>query len=215
MSRMESVRRAAVPALAAGLSLAAVLAAAQGDGKPFAGPAKPHRGPEKNPRTAVAVLHGSPEHPKLKGTVHFIEEGNHVWVVARVSGIEKAGLYGFHLHEVGRCIPGPPGRRFESAGGHFNPTGAHHACINSPQHHAGDLGNLPVAHDGTGVLEEASETLAFSGPLSIVGRAVVLHAGQDDCATQPAGNSGARIACGVVQMAPPPTMKPAHRPAHG
>lgn len=208
MSRMENARRAAVPALAAGLGLVAALAA-----QPFVGPSKPHRGPVRNPKTAVAVLHPSPEYPHLKGIVRFMEEGNRIWVVARVSGIEKPGLYGFHLHEVGACDPGAPGRRFESAGGHFNPTGAPHACINSPQHHAGDLGNLSIAGDHTGLVEEATEMLALSGPHSVVGRAVVLHAGQDDCATQPAGNSGPRIACGVVEMAPQVAPKPSHEPA--
>jgi superoxide dismutase, Cu-Zn family len=211
--RMDSVRRAGLPAVLAGWSLAAVAAAVVA--QPFAGPAKPHRGPERNPKTAVAVLHASPDHPKVKGVVRFIQEGDHVWVVANVSGLEKPGLYGLHLHAVGKCDPGAPGHRFESAGGHFNPTGVAHACINSPSHHAGDLGNLPVAHDGLGVVEEATATLAFSGPLSIVGRAVVLHAGTDDCSSQPAGNSGPRIACGVVELSAPVAPKPAHRPAHG
>jgi superoxide dismutase, Cu-Zn family len=211
MSRKERARRAALPALLAGLALAAAVAA-----QPFAGPVKPHRGPERNPKTAVAVLKASPEYPRLKGTVRFMQEGDHVWVVARVSGIGKPGLYGFHLHEVGKCDPGAPGKRFESAGSHFNPTGAPHACINSPQHHAGDLGNLSIAGDHTGVVEEATEMLSLSGPGSVVGRAVVLHAGQDDCATQPSGNSGARIACGVVEMAPASIApKATHRPAHG
>jgi len=211
MSRKESARRAALPASAAGLILAAALAA-----QPFAGPSKPHRGPVRNPKTAVAVLKASPEYPHLKGTVHFMQEGDRVWVVARVSGLDKPGLYGFHLHQAGTCAPGAPGKRFESAGGHFNPTGAPHACINSPRHHAGDLGNLSIAGDHTGTVEEATEMLSLSGPNSVVGHAVVLHAGQDDCATQPSGNSGARIACGVVEMAPPPVApKAAHRPSHG
>jgi superoxide dismutase, Cu-Zn family len=213
MMGMDSVRRAGLPAILAGLSLAALAATVAA--QPFVGPSKPHQGPPKNPKTAVAVLHASPDHPKVKGVVRFIQEGNHVWVVANVSGLDKPGQYGFHLHEVGKCDPGVPGHRFESAGAHFNPTGAPHACINSPRHHAGDLGNLPVAHDGLGIVEEATETLAFSGPLSIVGRAVVLHAGPDDCASQPAGNSGPRIACGVVELSSPIAPQPTHRLSHG
>src|SRR5436309_9163480 len=122
MRRMESARRGVLAAIAGGLTLAAAALAAQSADKPFAGPAKPHRGPERNPKTAVAVLHGSPEHPKLKGLVRFIQEGDHVWVVANVSGVEKPGLYGFHLHAAGSCSPGAAGKRFADAGGHFNPT---------------------------------------------------------------------------------------------
>jgi Cu-Zn family superoxide dismutase len=214
MSWMERVRRAAGPALAMGLSLSAAVAAAQGTGKPFAGPVKPHPAPERNPKTAVAVLHGAPDHPKVKGIVRFIQEGDHVWVVANVTGVEKSGLYGFHLHEKGQCAPDPAGKHFQSAGGHFNPTGAPHACLSAAKHHAGDLGNLVIERDGTGRVEEATETLALSGPLSVIGRAIVLHAGPDDCASQPAGNSGPRLACGVVEMAAPSNPKPVQSP-HG
>ena len=131
--------------------------------------------------------------PKVSGTVHFTSEAGGVHVVADVKGV-KPGQHGFHLHEKGDCSA--PG--YKSAGGHFNPANASHACDPTNPRHAGDFGNLTVDKDGNGHLDMTTTGLSFDGPNSLLGKAVILHAGVDDCKTQPTGNSGDRLACGVV-----------------
>ncbi|HXT21625.1 MAG TPA: superoxide dismutase family protein, partial [Thermoanaerobaculia bacterium] len=131
------------------------------------------------------------------GVVTFTQEAGGVHVVARVQGA-KQGPHGFHLHAGGVCDGD-----FKSAGDHFNPTNAPHGGPTSPQHHAGDWGNVDVGADGTGNLDIVTSelTLGGGGANDAIGKAVILHEGKDDLTTQPSGNSGARIACGVVQRA--------------
>jgi Cu-Zn family superoxide dismutase len=110
-----------------------------------------------------------------------------------------AGHYGVHLHAVGRC----EGPDFGSAGPHWNPTGRQHGSLNPRGHHLGDLPNLDVDEHGAGRLEftiaGASATNGADGIFDADGTAVVIHAGADDYQTDPSGNSGARIACGVLR----------------
>jgi Cu-Zn family superoxide dismutase len=111
------------------------------------------------------------------------------------------GTHGFHVHEAGRCEA-----PFESAGGHWNPTSRQHGRENPDGPHLGDLPNLLVPEDGTVVLQVmiAAGTLrGANGLLDQDGAAVVIHAGPDDDRTDPSGNSGGRIACGVIAAAPP------------
>ncbi len=213
MPWMPRTRPNVAPLAIAVAALAALVATTAASPAPPARTAAPkggHAGPAQNARTAEAILHGSPDHPKLSGSVLFQEEGDHIWVVAKVQGVERPGRYGFHLHENGRCAADPRGFHFTSAGGHFNPASAPHACLDAAAHHAGDLGNLTIEADGTGRLEVATEALALAGPRSVIGRSIVLDARPDDCKSQPAGSSGARIACGVVVASPAvhPTPKP-------
>jgi Cu-Zn family superoxide dismutase len=110
------------------------------------------------------------------------------------------GKHGFHIHAVGKCDPPD----FQSAGGHFNPFGKKHGLKNPEGPHAGDLPNLEVGPDGKGKLETTvgGLTLGKEGLATLFGSngtAVVIHAGPDDEKTDPAGNSGARIACGVIK----------------
>jgi superoxide dismutase, Cu-Zn family len=109
------------------------------------------------------------------------------------------GTHGIHIHTVGKC----EGPDFKTAGGHFNPAGKKHGKDNPEGPHNGDLLNLEVAADGHGTasLLDANVTLG-DGPTSVFqpgGTAIVIHAATDDYKTDPAGNSGARIACGVIQ----------------
>ena len=109
------------------------------------------------------------------------------------------GRHGIHLHAIGSCV----GPTFASAGGHVNPLGAEHGLNNPDGAHAGDLPNLIVNLAGRGPLDaiSARATLA-GGPLSLLdadGSALVIHANEDDQVTDPTGNSGARIACGVLE----------------
>jgi Cu-Zn family superoxide dismutase len=162
-----------------------------------------HRGAGGLPRQGrvpgTATLQGAPEDTDFSGTVTITPEGNGVRIVAHVSGVDKDGKHGFHVHETGDCSHGEGGKHFTSAGGHFNPAGAEHACPPTEPRHAGDLGNIEVT-GGTGHLETTTTLLTLTGPNSVVGKAIILHAGEDDCKTQPTGNAGDRLACGVVTM---------------
>lgn len=133
-----------------------------------------------------------------KGIVTFTEEPGGVHVVARIEGA-KAGTHGFHVHAGGSC----DAPDFKSAGDHFNPGNTQHGGPTAPQHHAGDFGNVDVGADGTGNLDMVTSELSLGsgGANDVLGKAMILHEGTDDLTTQPSGNSGARIACGVVQRA--------------
>lgn len=109
-----------------------------------------------------------------------------------------AGSYGLHLHTVGRC----DAPSFESAGAHWNPTAAQHGRDNPAGAHLGDLPNLEVAADGRGSVDFSVANAAMEGGANPLrdpdGTALMIHAAADDYKTDPSGNSGARIACGVV-----------------
>ena len=149
---------------------------------------------EKEP-TATAVLEprsGSNVH----GTVTFTQVGDLVRVSGTVTGHTK-GPKGFHIHEKGDCSAADA----MSAGGHFNPLKSKHGGPYEPVKHAGDLGNLNFGADGVArfsyVVGDIS--VSSSNPDGIIGRAVVIHAAADDLKTDPTGNSGGRVACGVIK----------------
>ena len=130
------------------------------------------------------------------GTVTFSQAGDQVLVHARVSGLKPGQEHGFHVHEKGDCSSAD----FMSAGGHFNPGGKPHAHYGKPERHAGDLQNLRADSEGNATYAFETKLLTVApGPTSVVGRAVVIHANPDDYASQPAGNSGPRIACGLIR----------------
>ena len=106
------------------------------------------------------------------------------------------GWHAVHVHEKGDCSA----EDATSAGGHFNPAGKPHGSPHAPEHHAGDLGNMYVNEKGEGhhVILMPELTVA-DGPSSVRGRAIIVHAAIDDLATQPTGNAGGRIGCGVIQ----------------
>ena len=144
---------------------------------------------------AQAVLAAAAATPGFSGKVTFTQEGDQLHVVADLAGVTPPGKHGFHIHENGQC---DHDQHFTTAGGHFNPTGAPHGCPEAASHHAGDLGNVTIQADGTGHLDITTPMLSLAGASSVVGKAVILHAAADDCTSQPAGNAGARLACGVV-----------------
>lgn len=132
---------------------------------------------------------------KAIGEVTFEQVGNKVRIVANVQGLKPGQEHGFHIHEAGDCSSGDG----MSAKGHFNPFGKPHARPGSG--HAGDLVALAADKAGRAKLEiETGEITVTPGPASIVGRGLIVHADADDYKTQPTGNSGARIACGVIRM---------------
>jgi len=131
----------------------------------------------------------------VTGEAEFTEKNGGVEVSIQVKGA-KPGPHGAHLHDKGDCSAPDA----SSAGGHFNPDNKAHGAPTANPHHAGDFGNMTVAANGTGRLKIFVKGLTVApGPNSVVGHAIVIHADADDYKSQPAGNSGARVACGVVQ----------------
>jgi superoxide dismutase, Cu-Zn family len=144
-------------------------------------------------QTATATLAPTAGN-SAKGTVTFTQKGDKVAVDAKVSGL-KPGAHGFHVHEKGDCSAADG----MSAGGHFNPMGKPHGDPNAPDHHAGDMPMIQADASGNAVLSvELGVITVGSGASDIVGKSVVVHADADDFKTQPTGNSGARVACGVI-----------------
>lgn len=134
------------------------------------------------------------------GTITISEEGSGIRLTGDLTAL-PVGEHGFHFHETGSCeAPG-----FDSAGGHFNPTTASHGTNHPEGPHAGDIPNITGADGSTNVDQTNSMvTLAEGQPNSLFdadGTALVVHADPDDYETQPSGNAGARIACGVVERA--------------
>jgi len=145
--------------------------------------------------SATAKLQPSRE-SSAAGTVTFTQKGDKVLVVANVTGLKPDQEHGFHIHEKGDCSSGDG----LSAGGHFNPLGKPHAHPSTPNRHAGDMPALKADGYGNAALSVELDVITVSdGPTGIVGRAVIVHAQADDYNTQPTGNAGARIACGVIE----------------
>ena len=132
----------------------------------------------------------------VSGTVSFRKVGGKVRIEARVAGLTP-GEHGFHVHESGDCSAPDA----TSAKGHFNPAGKAHGHHGGSDRHAGDMPNLVADNGGKATLTADLDMLALNeGPAGIVKRSVVIHADPDDYKSQPAGNSGKRVACGTIRM---------------
>jgi Cu-Zn family superoxide dismutase len=132
----------------------------------------------------------------VRGDLTFTQVGDVVKVTGLVSGHSK-GPKGFHIHETGDCSD-PKGM---SAGGHFNPGKHKHGGPYEPEKHAGDLGNISFGDDGTARINFTVGDISVSRNASngIIGKAVIVHAAADDLKTDPTGNAGGRVACGVIK----------------
>jgi Cu-Zn family superoxide dismutase len=133
------------------------------------------------------------------GSATLVQTPSGVLIAISVKGL-PGGEHAFHVHAVGKCEP-----PFTSAGGHFNPDNKKHGLMAAQGHHAGDMPNLHIPPGGELVVEvlNASVTLAKDKPNSLFGAngtALVIHAGKDDYTTDPTGEAGGRIVCGVVQQ---------------
>lgn len=148
------------------------------------------------PTKAIAVLHPSAG-SQVMGTVTFTKSGDAVQVVADITGLTP-GKHGFHIHEFGDCSA-PDGA---SAGSHFNPTKKAHGAPDASERHLGDLGNIEADKDGKAHLDLKDKTLKLSGENSILGRGVIVHEKVDDW-SQPTGNAGGRLACGIIGVTKP------------
>jgi Cu-Zn family superoxide dismutase len=144
--------------------------------------------------TAVAVVRpisGSQVH----GEVKFTQVVTSVRVNVELAALTP-GMHGMHIHETGDCSSADG----MSAGGHFNPRSLKHGAPDTTDRHAGDLGNVIADEYGKATVELILEGLNVTrGAEGIVGRAVIVHANADDLKTDPAGNSGARLGCGVIE----------------
>jgi Cu-Zn family superoxide dismutase len=148
------------------------------------------------PLKAVAVLHPTAGN-KVSGTVTFTEVADGVQVRAEISGL-TSGNHGFHVHEFGDCSAADAA----SAGAHFNPENKPHAGPDSTERHVGDMGNVQADASGKARLEYVDHQISLTNDeRSAIGRSVVVHAKADDLKSQPAGDSGARVACGVIGRA--------------
>lgn len=134
---------------------------------------------------------------KVAGVALFVQEAQGVRISVTVKGLSP-GEHGIHIHAVGVCEPPD----FLSAGPHFNPTSKKHGLSNPEGPHAGDLPNLIMGEDGSAVYEHVTDRVTLTpGELSLFdedGSTLIIHAGPDDQITDPAGNSGARLLCGVI-----------------
>ncbi len=163
--------------------------------------------PEAPPADTDADMAAVPEAPQMAmaslatadgtdaGTATATARGQDVVIAVTAAGM-TAGDHGIHVHMTGKC----EGPTFETAGGHWNPTGAKHGLSNPQGAHHGDMPNLTIAGDGTGQIEYTIEGTSISEMLDADGAAFVIHAGADDQMTDPSGDSGDRIACGVFNM---------------
>ena len=148
------------------------------------------------PLKAVAVLHPT-QGNNVSGTVTFSEVADGVQVHAEITGLTP-GNHGFHVHEFGDCTATDG----SSAGAHFNPTNQPHAGPDANARHVGDMGNIEVDASGTAKLDYLDHSMSLSNDdRSVIGRSVVVHAKEDDLKSQPAGDSGTRVACGVIGRA--------------
>ena len=145
--------------------------------------------------SATATL-APTEGKTAQGTLKFEPADGGVKVSGSLSGLKPGAEHGFHVHEKGDCSASDA----SSAGGHLNPDQQPHGNVAQGPHHAGDAPNVKADDSGNA---EVSVTIAglevgTGGPKDVVGKAVVVHEGPDDYQSQPAGNSGGRIACGVI-----------------
>jgi Cu-Zn family superoxide dismutase len=147
-------------------------------------------------RKAVCVLHHT-QGNQAHGHVTFTEKGDEVEISGEIAGLTP-GMHAFHVHEFGDCSS-PDAM---SAGGHFNPEKKPHGDIHAEERHVGDLGNIKADEDGKATIHITDKVIKLHGPHSIVGRAVIVHAKPDDF-SQPVGNAGGRVACGVIGIAKP------------
>ena len=174
----------------AGLALGAIAGAADPPAATPTGDAVTH---------AVAVL-APTQGQKAAGTVHLRREGAGVRVRGEVTGLAPDSKHGFHVHEFGDCSA-PDGT---SAGGHFAPEAHPHGAPDPAKHHAGDLGNVQADASGKASIDLLVPGLSLAtGDRALVGRGVIVHADPDDLTSQPTGNAGARVACGVIGVAKP------------
>lgn len=185
--------------LLASVSLSALIAAgcASTPSSSTSAPATAAPAPKSTAQSAsvnLASASGSLVSGKL--AVEAMDDGVHV--TGEIGGLQPGSAHGFHIHEKGDCSAVDA----SSAGGHFNPTGAAHGKADAGPHHAGDADNLIADAQGVAKVDRhfAGVTLGGGAANDVAGKAVIVHAAPDDYKSQPSGNAGARLACGVITI---------------
>ncbi len=145
--------------------------------------------------SATARLQAT-EGSEVAGTLTFAPVDGGIRVTGEVSGLPGGSEHGFHVHENGDCSA-PDG---SSAGGHFNPASTAHGRVGQGEHHGGDSDNITANEEGVATVDTLLQgvTLGDATGTDILGKGVIVHADPDDYTTQPTGNAGARLACGVI-----------------
>ena len=153
--------------------------------------------PEPPQQAKVELVPTAKFKSQAKGTITFKEVAGGVELGAALEGLEAGKEHAWHIHENGDCSAPDA----SSAGGHFNPGNHQHGAPDAEARHAGDFGNVLADPQGkaTKTLVMKGITIA-NGPTAIVGKGFIIHAKKDDLTSQPSGNAGDRIACGVIQL---------------
>lgn len=173
-------------------------------------PSVPPMGQEPAQINRVTVGMASTQGNSAKGDLVLSPDNHGLRITGNLTGLKAKSEHGFHVHQNGDCSA-PDG---SSAGDHFNPTGAPHGNPTGDdagaQHHAGDMPNVIADDKGNAKVDVRIHgvTLGDGGENDVLGKAVILHADADDYSSQPAGNAGARIACGVISPPPAPGTAP-------
>lgn len=141
---------------------------------------------------AICVLEATAGN-QVTGTITFTPVADGMRITADLQGLEP-GSHGIHIHEFGNCSA----MDGTAAGGHFNPENHSHGAPMDIARHVGDLGNIEADASGSAHLDYVDKTISFEGNHNIIGRGLIVHKSLDDLKTQPTGNAGARVACGVI-----------------
>jgi len=150
--------------------------------------------PSTSPLMAMCTLSPASD-SQVKGWVKFTQKNGYVEIEGEVTGLTP-GKHGFHVHEKGDCSAPDA----TSAGGHFNPEHKAHGAPTSKTRHVGDLGNIKGDKNGTAKFKFKDKVIQLSGEDSILDKSLILHADLDDMKTQPTGNAGKRVACGIIEL---------------
>jgi len=195
MARTSIASTLALAAAAAVLAGCASTATPAGTATATAAPA-----PAKSTASRATVNLSPASASLVSGTLTLVPMGDGVHITGEVGGLKPGDTRGFHIHEKGDCSAADA----SSAGGHFNPGAQAHGRSGHGAHHAGDTDNIVADARGVARIDAhvGGVTLGGGAANDIAGRAVIVHAAADDYTTQPTGNAGARVACGVIRVAP-------------
>ncbi|MGO4221640.1 superoxide dismutase family protein [Lysobacter sp. TAF61] len=134
----------------------------------------------------------------VSGKLSVVPMGDGVHITGEIGGFAPNSTHAIHIHEKGDCSAADA----SSAGGHFNPTGSPHGKVDSSAHHGGDMNNIVADADGVAKVDVHASGVTLGGGAGndVAGKAVIVHASPDDYKTQPTGNAGGRVACGVITV---------------
>lgn len=147
--------------------------------------------------SSATVVLASASGSLVSGKLSVRPMGDGVHITGEIGGLTPNSTHAIHIHEKGDCSAADA----SSAGGHFNPAGQPHGQVDHGAHHAGDMDNLVANAEGVAKVDAHASgvTLGGGAPNDVAGRAVIVHASPDDYKSQPAGNAGARLACGIIK----------------